>query len=237
MVETVRSCGGEEEEAGGARKARSGGGGEGAGRQGAQAQQKRSGATKAASSAQEERRKDEARATLSDTEARIMKMGDGSYGRPTTCRSRPRPMGPRRRRIGDRPRCRYGLLTPALDEVQQRYDVTRQRVLADGGYFSKTDIERLHARGVELFDPCPGTAEVTEQPSGVTGRHHRWRQRMTAEPAKPSTTALRHRETARHMRNHGLRRLLVRGIDKVKAVVLWHVHAFNFLQFKRLGLV
>jgi 2-polyprenyl-3-methyl-5-hydroxy-6-metoxy-1,4-benzoquinol methylase len=26
-----------------------------------------------------------------------------------------------------------------------------------------------------------------------------------------------------HMRNHGLRRLLVRGIDKVKAVVLWHV--------------
>jgi len=38
-----------------------------------------------------------------------------------------------------------------------------------------------------------------------------------------------------HMRNHGLRRLLVRGIDKVKAVVLWHVHAFNFLQVKRLG--
>ena len=26
-------------------------------------------------------------------------------------------------------------------------------------------------------------------------------------------------------------------VDKVKAVVLWHVHAFNFLQFKRLGLI
>jgi hypothetical protein len=39
------------------------------------------------------------------------------------------------------------------------------------------------------------------------------------------------------MRNHGLRRLLVRGVDKVKAVMLWHIHAFNFLQFKRLGLV
>jgi hypothetical protein len=38
-----------------------------------------------------------------------------------------------------------------------------------------------------------------------------------------------------HMRNHGLRQLLVRGTDKVKAVMLWHVHAFNFLQFKRLG--
>jgi hypothetical protein len=29
---------------------------------------------------------------------------------------------------------------------------------------------------------------------------------------------------------------LVRGKEKVKAVVLWHVHAFNFLQFKRLNL-
>jgi hypothetical protein len=38
------------------------------------------------------------------------------------------------------------------------------------------------------------------------------------------------------MRNRGLQRLLVRGADKVKAVVLWRAHAFNFLQFKRLGL-
>ena len=55
----------------------------------------------------------------------------------------------------------YGLLTPALDEVKQRYGVTPQRVLADGGYFSKADIERLHARRVELSVPCPGTAKVT----------------------------------------------------------------------------
>ena len=39
-----------------------------------------------------------------------------------------------------------------------------------------------------------------------------------------------------HMRNHGLRQVLVRGKEKVRAVVLWHVHAFNFLQFKRLNL-
>ena len=40
-----------------------------------------------------------------------------------------------------------------------------------------------------------------------------------------------------HLRNHGLRRLAVCGIEKVKAVVLWHVHAFNFMQFKRLRLI
>ncbi len=38
------------------------------------------------------------------------------------------------------------------------------------------------------------------------------------------------------MRNHGLQQFLVRGIDEAKAVVLWHVLAFNFLQFKRLAL-
>ena len=36
------------------------------------------------------------------------------------------------------------------------------------------------------------------------------------------------------MRNRGLTRVLVRGMTKVKAVVLWHVHAFNFLTSSRL---
>jgi hypothetical protein len=35
------------------------------------------------------------------------------------------------------------------------------------------------------------------------------------------------------MRNRGLQRLLVRGLEKAKAIVLWHVHAFNFLQLNR----
>ena len=38
------------------------------------------------------------------------------------------------------------------------------------------------------------------------------------------------------MRNRGLRRVLVRGTEKVKAVVLWYVHAYNFIQFRRLNL-
>jgi hypothetical protein len=37
------------------------------------------------------------------------------------------------------------------------------------------------------------------------------------------------------MRNNGLHQLLVRGTEKVKAVLLWHANAVNFRQFKRLG--
>ena len=59
-----------------------------------------------------------------------------------------------------------------------------------------------------------------------------------AEPE--SQTAYRrrmHTERAHaHMRNNGLQ-LLVRGSEKVKAVLLWHANAVNFRQFKRLGWV
>ena len=36
-------------------------------------------------------------------------------------------------------------------------------------------------------------------------------------------------------RNHGLRQFLVRGLNKVKAVTLWHVLAFHFTRLRSLG--
>ena len=132
----------------------------------------------------------------------------------------------------------HGLLEPALDEIKQRYDVQPKRVLADGGYTSKDDIEKLHALGIELFSPLPKSKGDPAAPKrGDEAGTTAWRQRMVSEQGM----ALYRRRFATerphaHMRNHGLRQVLVRGIEKVKAVVLWHVHAFNFLQFKRLNL-
>jgi transposase len=196
--------------------------------------------------AAEQRRKEErkdhdpARASLSDPEARIMKMGDGSYRAAYNVQIKTTADGAHVIGVSVTDRgADYGLLTPALDEIKQRYDVTPQRVLADGGYFSKADIERLHARGVELFCPLPNNSkgDPSQAKRGDGPGTIAWRRRMADQPAQ----AIYRRRFATerphaHMRNHGLRRLLVRGIDKVKAVVLWHVHAFNFLQFKRLGL-
>jgi transposase len=183
----------------------------------------------------------EARASTSDPEARIMKMGDGSY-RPAynvqikTAADGAHIVGVSVTDQGND----YGLLTEAIDEVERRYGVTPLDVLADGGYYSKADIEALHKRRIKLFCPLPKTGKRDptlprrdDGPGTIA-----WRQRMASEDGQ---VAYRKRfATERphaHMRNHGLRRLLVRGIDKVKAVVLWHVHAFNFLQFKRLALV
>lgn len=174
------------------------------------------------------------RASTSDPQARVMKMADGGY-RPafnvqfktaleeahiigvsvTECSS-------------DR-----GLLAPAIDEIKQRYGMEPERVLADGGFDGKDGIERLHARGIEVFCPLPNNAKSDPTlPRADDGPGVRaWRQRMATTQAR----ALYKRRFATErphadMRNRGLQRLLVRGLEKAKAVVLWYVHAFNFLQ-------
>ena len=180
-----------------------------------------------------------ARASTSDPQARVMKMGDGGY-RPaynaqfTTTVEGTHIVGvSMTNNASDR-----GLLKPAIDDIKRRYGVSPRQALADGGFDSKADIERLHAQEIEVFCPLPNTGKADpavprkDDGPGVIA----WRQRMASTQGQ----AVYQRRFASerphaHMRNHGLQQFLVRGIDKAKAVVLWQVHAFNFLQFKRLG--
>jgi hypothetical protein len=61
-----------------------------------------------------------------------------------------------------------------------------------------------------------------------------WRcQRMISEPAQAIYCCFAAERPRAHMR---ITLLLVRSIDRAKTVVLWHIHAFNFVHFKRLGL-
>ena len=179
------------------------------------------------------------RASTSDPQARVMKMGDGGYRPAYNVQIKTTVKGAHIVGVSvtncasDR-----GLLGPALDEIDQRYGVRPQRMLADGGFDGKACIERLHAENIELFCPLPNNTKGDpaaprrgDGPGAIA-----WRRRMASEQGQ---AVYKHRfATERphaHMRNHGLQQLLVRGADKVKAVVLWHVHAFNFLQFKRLA--
>ena len=190
----------------------------------------------------QDERKDhkEARASTSDPDARIMKMGDGSFRAAYNVQLKTTVNGAHIVGVSVTDQGNdYGLLSDAVDEVERRYGMTPDEVLADGGYYSKADIEALHERRIKLFCPLPKRRTVDP----ALPRQHdgpgtkAWRQRMASDQGQ--ATYRRRFATERphaHMRNHGLRRLLVRGVDKVKAVMLWHIHAFNFLQFKRLGL-
>lgn len=180
-----------------------------------------------------------ARASTSDPQARVMKMGDGGY-RPaynvqiTTAVEGTHIIGVTvTNSASDR-----GLLGPAIDEFSRRYRLSPHQALADGGFDSKQDIERLHAKKIELFCPVPsstkGDPAVPRKDDGPGAIA--WRQRMASEQGQDIYKRRFACERPHaHMRNHGLQQLLVRGRDKVKAVMLWHVHAFNFLQFQRLG--
>jgi hypothetical protein len=62
-----------------------------------------------------------------------------------------------------------------------------------------------------------------------------WRERMSKEESyKVYRQRIICEHPHAHMRNRGLQKFIVRGMEKAKAVVLWHVHAFNFQRTHRL---
>jgi transposase len=135
-----------------------------------------------------------------------------------------------------------GQVTPLLDQIQQRHGVYPQEALADGGFVNLDDIEQAQAapRGCTVYAPVPAPKDPqrdAHQPLPTDGEQVReWRVRMGTDEAKAV-----YRERAATVecvnaqaRNRGLVRLLVRGLEKVKAVVLWFAIAHNLACAARL---
>lgn len=185
--------------------------------------------------------KAETRGSTSDADARNMKMADGGY-RPAynvqvkTDQKSGLIVGVEvTNKASDR-----GQLVPAVEEIERRYDRRPGRVLADGGFDGKTDIEELHQQQIEVFCPVSGSKGKPVPAAAKPGEGagvRAWRERMSRED---SYEVYRQRITCEHphahMRNRGLQQFVVRGIAKAKAVMLWHVHAFNFDRTRRLRL-
>jgi transposase len=185
-----------------------------------------------------EPKRKEVRASTSDPNARIMKCDGGlrpAYN--VQIRTDVESCTIVSMEVTDRASDR-GQLKPAVDHVKACYGRTPTQVLADGGYDSKDDIEKLYSENpdnpIEVFCPLPGSKGKPGDPSPKRGDGPgviAWRKRMSSEEGmriyrKRFATERPHAD----MRNHGLTRLLVRGIQKVKAVALWYAVAFNFRQ-------
>ena len=190
--------------------------------------------------AKKQRRKEpkgkEPRASTTDPEARVMKMADGGFKPAYNLQVRTDPKSgvvvgfDATNKASDR-----GQLTPAIKDIEQRYHVAPNRALADGGYDGRDDIEHLETtRRVEVFCPLPGSKGRPGDPTPKRGDGpgvKAWRERMSTEEG---VAIYRKRFAAERphadMRNRGLTRVLVRGLKKVRAVALWYVTAYNFLQ-------
>lgn len=182
----------------------------------------------------------EPRASTTDPQARVMKMADAGF-RPAY---NVQVMSPAGETIvaaikventgSDR-----GLMRPAVEDWAARKGRFPKRHLVDGGYCSAEDIEWAHGQGIEVY--CPPTQSKSgadpylprpRDGEGVVA----WRNRMASEAGKARYKDRTICECIHaRWRNWHLRQVTVRGIEKVRAVVLWYALANNILEGHRLA--
>lgn len=137
-----------------------------------------------------------------------------------------------------------GLMTPMVEQIATHFQQRPQDYLTDGGFSSKGDIEELESHGTTVYTPvkeedqkrAKGEDPFAPRP-GDSPTIAAWRQRMGTAAAqalykrRPSIAEFPNAV----FRNRGLRQFLVRGLQKVKAVTLWQVLAFNLTRLQTLG--
>jgi transposase len=180
--------------------------------------------------------KDKARASSTDPQATVMKMADGGF-RPaynvqyeTACSGQVI-VGVSVVTTGSD----MGQISPMLDQVHERFDVYPGEVLVDGGFAAHDDIEKAEAEPrkatvyAPVAEPKDAQRDRYEPLPGDSVTIAGWRRRMKTEQAKAiyKERASTAECVNAQARNHGLVRLLVRGLQKVKAVALWQALAHN----------
>ncbi len=175
----------------------------------------------------------EARASTTDPEARVMRLADGGYrpaynGQLTSDVGSGLVVGVAVTDVGSD----QGQLAPAIRQIERAFGRTPADVLADSGYVTFPDIEALAGHGSRLYAP-PAVPRAARDPHAPLPADPpavaEWRARMGTEAAK--TLYRRRAATAEWVnalaRNRGLWQLPVRGLHKVRSVLLWFALAHN----------
>lgn len=179
-----------------------------------------------------------ARASTTDADARVMKMGDGGY-RPAYNVELATTVAQVITGVevtnsgGDQ-----GQLAPMVEQHEERYGERPKEMLVDGGFAKREDIEKVSPPqgGTTVYAPVMKSKDperdAHEPRAGDGPAVAEWRKRMGREEAKAI-----YRERAAtaecvnaQMRNRGLRQFVVRGLRKVKAVALWYALAHNVMR-------
>jgi transposase len=179
--------------------------------------------------------KEKVRVSTTDPDATVMKMADGGFrpaynlGFATTCVGKVITEVFIDQRGSDR-----GLLGKVVDEIEE--EKKPKEVLVDGGYVVKEDIEKLEKKEIKVYAPVPGAKKEPEKmlpEKGDSESIKGWKTRMSSEEGK-EIYKLRG-ETAEFanadMRNHGMQRLLVRGLKKVTMMAYWFAITFNLRRY------
>lgn len=135
-----------------------------------------------------------------------------------------------------------GQMAPLVEQVHDRFGVYPQEVLNDGGFVKHQDIEAVSApdKGCVVYAPVPQPRDPTQDRyaphAGDSPAVAAWRTRMaTAEAQEIYKDRAATAECVNaQARNRGLVRLLVRGVQRVKAIALWFAVAHNVMRARSL---
>jgi transposase len=180
-----------------------------------------------------------ARASTTDPETRRMKMPDGGY-RPaynvqfaTTLDTLVI--------VGDdviNAGSDGGQMDPMVERIEQQYGEVPEEYYADGGFSTKDDIDHVGQRGVEVYTPIKEEEKQKREGKDPYGPRRgegpkvtEWRERMGTEDAKEKYKQRCKCEWSNACcRNWGLWQFTVRGLENVRAVVLWYVLTHNLFR-------
>jgi transposase len=132
-----------------------------------------------------------------------------------------------------------GQLRPMTQQIEQRFQKSPERMLADGDFANHDDIDALAEKKIDVYAPVRNAKSLQAQgvnpyqsKPGDTPAVGAWRQRMGTEAAQEiyqRRAATAEWANAR-LRNFGLQQMRVRGLVKARAVVMLFAMAHNLLQ-------
>lgn len=178
------------------------------------------------------------RASTTDAEARVMKMGDGGFrpGYNVRVAVAGSPEGGPRTIVGvdvTNVGSDLGSVAPMLDQIERRTGRLPKRLLADANHAKHACIETLVQRGVDPLISVPDNMHADSR--RTTPEVRAWHTRMEEDEARRlyrARSGLVELVNA-HMKRMGLDKVLVRGLPKVTCVALLTAISSNLLQNAR----
>jgi len=191
------------------------------------------------------KRRKEPRVSTTDPAARVMKMPDGGYRPAYNVQLATDESGVIVGADVTNEGTDYAHVAPMLDELKRRTGQTPADYLVDGGYVKLENIDVISSRGATPYAPVPSpkkgknlAADPYEPKPGDSPAVAAWRVRMKTDEAKRiyvQRGSLAERTNAELRAQRRLDRLNVRGLAKVKAVVLLGALALNLMKLVSLG--
>jgi transposase len=180
-----------------------------------------------------------ARVSTTDPEATVMKMADGGF-RPaynvqfSTTTDSQIIVGVEVTTLGSD----MGELPPMVEQIHDRFGVYPEEALVDGGFAKHAAIEAVSTpeKDCVVYAPVPAPKDSKQdryaRHAGDSPAVAAWRARMaTAEAQEIYKERAATAECVNaQARNRGLVALLVRGVQKVKAIALWYAVAHNVMR-------